>query len=233
VLGIVAHDLRNPLGTILMQTALLRRPAPEPERRSQEPTARLERAAVRMNRLIEDLLDVTRIEAGRLSVEQARLPAGQMLSDAVEAQKALAACAAVELRLEGAPELPELWADRHRLGQVFENLIGNAIKFTEPGGRITVGAAPGDGEALFWVADTGCGVAAEDLPHLFDRFWQARKSDRRSAGLGLPIVKGIVEAHGGRIWVESTPGRGSTFFFTIPTAARVEAWRPEPAPHGP
>ena len=102
--------------------------------------------------------------------------------------------------------------------QVFENLIGNALKFTHPGGRITVGAAPRAGETLFWVADTGSGIASEDVVHVFDRFWQSRKADRRGAGLGLSIVKGIVEAHGGRIWVESLIGRGSTFFFTIPAA---------------
>lgn len=96
-----------------------------------------------------------------------------------------------------------------------------------------IGAAPRDDETLFWVADTGSGIAADDVPHLFDRFWQARKADRRGAGLGLPIVKGIVEAHGGRIWVESTPGCGSTFSFTLPTMPRAEEWRGERAPHGP
>jgi len=95
-----------------------------------------------------------------------------------------------------------------------------------------IGAAPRDDEVLFWLTDTGAGIAAEDMPHLFDRFWQARKAKRRGAGLGLPIVKGIVEAHGGRIWVESTPGCGSTFYFTIPAAPRAKDWRAEPAPHG-
>jgi signal transduction histidine kinase len=83
---------------------------------------------------------------------------------------------------------------------------------------------------LFWVADTGAGIAAEDVPHVFDRFWQARRGGRRGAGLGLPIVKGIVEAHGGRIWVESAAGRGSTFFFTMPAAHRAGSWDPESAP---
>jgi signal transduction histidine kinase len=114
---------------------------------------------------------------------------------------------------------------------VFENLIGNALKFTESGGRITVGAAAQESEVLFWVADTGSGIAAEDQRHLFDQFWQARKNRRHGVGLGLPIVKGIVQAHGGRVWIESTPGRGSTFFFTIPTATRGEVERPEPAVH--
>jgi PAS domain S-box-containing protein len=223
VLGVVAHDLRNPLNNILMQVNLLRRQREEPERQAQKPAEAIERAAIRMNRLIQDLLDVARMEAGRLSVEPARVPAYPIVSDSVEAQKALATSASLELRLEAAPDLPEVWADRDRVLQVFENLIGNALKFTKPGGRITVGAARRAGEVLFWVSDTGSGIAAEDLPHLFERFWQARKAERRGAGLGLPIVKGIIEAHRGRIWVESHPGQGSTFFFTLPTAQPAEA----------
>lgn len=232
VLGIVAHDLRNPLNSILLQAGLLRSREPEPERSARKPAEVIERAATRMNRLIQDLLDVTRMEAGRLSVEPARVSAHHVVADAVEAQKPLATSASIELRLEAAPDLPELWADRDRLLQVFENLMGNALKFTKPGGRVTVGAIPKEGEVLFRVTDTGSGIAAEDLPHLFERFWQARK-ERRGAGLGLPIVKGIIEAHRGRIWAESLPGQGSTFFFTIPTAQRAEDSRAASAPRGP
>jgi signal transduction histidine kinase len=137
---------------------------------------------------------------------------------------------AVELRLEMSQEIPDLWADRDRLLQVFDNLIGNAVKFTAPGGCITVGAGLRDGDALFWVSDTGPGIAMEDQPHVFDRFWQVRRTRRTGAGLGLAIVKGIVEAHGGRVWVESTPGRGSTFFFTIPTAPLLERTPGDPVP---
>jgi PAS domain S-box-containing protein len=223
VLGIVAHDLRNPLSSILMSTALLAHRSAEPERRSRTPVEAIERATNRMNRLIEDLLDVTRMEAGRLSCELASVPPGQAMADAVETQQAFASSASLKLELEASRELPEIWADCNRLLQVFENLIGNAIKFTGPGGRITVGAAPRAGEVLFWVTDTGKGIAAESLPHLFDRFWQARNAEQGGAGLGLPIVKGIIEAHRGRIWVESTPGKGSSFFFTIPTAPREQA----------
>ena len=222
VLGVVAHDLRNPLASILMQSALLRRSDGEPERRSQKPAAAIERAANRMNRLIQDLLDTSRMEAGRLSVEQTCVNAGKALSEFVETQKPLASARSLELRLEVASDAGEVFADRERLLQVLENLVGNAMKFTKSGGCVTVGAAPRNGEFLFWVKDTGAGVASDDLPHLFDRFWQARKAGRQGIGLGLPIAKGIVEAHGGRIWVESQVGEGSTFFFTLPLA------RPEP-----
>jgi PAS domain S-box-containing protein len=229
VLGIVAHDLRNPLNSILLHINQLKHSEAAAEPRSQKSAQAIERAAVRMNRLIQDLLDVTRMEAGRLSIEQASVPAQQVVSDSVEAQRPLIAAAAIELQQDAARELPEVWADRDRLHQVLENLIGNALKFTKPGGRVTVGAAPGDGEVLFWVTDTGSGIAAEDLPHLFDRFWQVRRADRRGVGLGLAIVKEIIDAHHGHIWVESTLGHGSTFFFTIPTAPPAPARSPEPA----
>lgn len=219
VLGVVAHDLRNPLATILMQASLLRRRGSEPERRSREAVDRIERAANRMNHLVRDILDITRVEAGRLVIERAPVPAGLVVSESVEAQRALATSASLELRLDLRDDIPEVWADRHRLHQVFENLIGNAVKFTEPGGSIVVGAASRERDVLFWVSDTGSGIAAKDLPFVFERHWQAQRARNRGAGLGLPIVKGIVEAHGGRVWVESTPGQGSTFFFTMPAYA--------------
>jgi len=171
-----------------------------------------------MNRLIQDLLDVSRLDAGHFALELDRVPAGQIIFDSANAQQTLVSSGSLELRLEVAPALPEIWIDRDRLLQVFDNLIGNAAKFTAPGGRISVGARLAEGGILFWVADTGVGISAEDLPHLFDRFWQARKADSRGAGLGLSIVKGLVEAHRGRVWVESVTGRGSTFYFTLPQA---------------
>ena len=225
VLSIVAHDLRNPLGTILLQAAMLRRGGGAHGDPPRKPADVIERSAVRMNHLIQDLLDVARMEGGRLSITQTRVPAGLVISDAVQAQEPRAASASLDLRLEAESQLPELWADRDRLLQIFENLIGNAIKFTKAGGCITVGAARADEHVLFWVADTGYGIAADDLPHVFERLWQASKTGQHGAGLGLPIVKGIVEAHGGRVWVESRLGEGSIFFFTIPTVHTAEAWR--------
>jgi signal transduction histidine kinase len=163
------------------------------------------------------------MEGGQLSVEQARVPAEQIVVDSMEAQRPLASSAAIELELELEPDVPDVWADRDRVLQVFENLIGNAVRFTEPGGRITAGAAAQDGDVVFWVRDTGAGISAEELPHVFDRFWQARKTRRGGAGLGLQIVKGIVEAHGGHIWVESRVGAGTTFYFTLPAAQTAGA----------
>ncbi|HEY5414184.1 MAG TPA: PAS domain S-box protein [Gemmatimonadaceae bacterium] len=219
VLGVVAHDLRNPLSTILMQTSA----------RSRKPNEIIYRAATRMNRLIQDLLDVSLIELGQLPLQRVRLSGGEIVVEAVETQKMLATSSSVELRLDVGKDVAEVWGQHDRLLQVFENLIGNAIKFTKAGGWITVGAASNEQEVVFWVADSGGGIAPGDIPHVFDRFWQATRGDRRGAGLGLPITKGIVEAHGGRIWVESTLGRGSTFFFSIPRA-RPTADQPSGVP---
>ena len=222
VLGVVAHDLRNPLGTIMLQASLLRRLEPELGPRAGKLADVIERASRRMNRLIQDLLDTTRMETGSLPINPARVPAAQIVLGSEEAHKAVLASGSLQLRVELPPELPDVWGDRDRLFQVFENLLGNAAKFTPAGGRITVGARPGEKEIVFWVADTGEGIAAADVPRVFDRFWQARKGEHHGAGLGLAIAKGIVEAHGGRIWVDSAPGQGSTFAFTVPMAPPVD-----------
>jgi PAS domain S-box-containing protein len=218
VLGIVAHDLRNPLNTILAAARIVEEHiAEEGATIAQTSVGVILRSVSRATRLINDLLDVTSIEAGQLSVVRDHFSAEQVVVGAVEGQRLLASSASLELRVDIERPLPEIWADRHRCLQVFENLIGNAIKFTPRGGRITIGAIPGDGEVHFWVADTGPGIAPENLSRVFDRFWQARNAKIDGAGLGLPICKGIVEANGGRIWVESGQGGGTTFHFTVPT----------------
>ena len=225
VLGVVAHDLRNPLSAILMQIAALRHSGPGPERRLQKPVEAIHRAATRMNRLLQDLLDVALMEAGQLTLECTRLSPRDVIAEAVDMHRPLAASSSLDLRVDVDPDIPDVWGDGNRLLQVFENLIGNAIKFTPAGGRITAGAAATEEEVLFRVADTGSGIPSDDLPRVFDRFWQATRTGRRGAGLGLPITRGIVEAHGGRIWAESAAGRGSTFFFTIPRAAAAAETR--------
>jgi signal transduction histidine kinase len=227
VLGVVAHDLRNPLSAIQLQSSTLRYFGPESERHIEEVREAIHRAVTRMNRLIQDLLDIALMEAGQLTIERARLSSGDLVVEAVDIQRGLASSSSLEIRVGVGSNLPAVWGDRDRLLQVFENLIGNAIKFTKPGGSITVGAAPRDREVVFWVGDTGDGIEPENLPRIFDRFWQATKTGRQGAGLGLPITKGIVEAHGGHIWVESTAGSGSTFFFAIPGVSAAEKRRSE------
>ncbi len=219
VLGVVAHDLRNPLGAILVESHLLQRLTGQGDGAFKRSTETIQSAVMRMTRLVEDLLDVARLEDGGLIVAPGRIAPHGVVADAVAMQMAVARSASLALDLDLSGDLPEVWADRDRLLQIFENLIGNAIKFTAVEGSIRVGGASREGEVLFWVRDTGCGVSAEDLPRLFDRFWQARRDERqRGTGLGLPIAKGLVEAHGGQIWAESALGQGTTFFFTIPSA---------------
>jgi hypothetical protein len=141
VLGIVAHDLRNPLSSILLQSQLLRPPDAGPDRRSHRPAEVIQRAAKRMNRLIRDLLDVSTMEAGRFAIEHARISPSELLAEFVEAQRPMAAASTLELRLDVSDELPDIWGDSSRVLQVLENLIGNASKFTAPGGLITIGVA--------------------------------------------------------------------------------------------
>lgn len=233
VLAIVAHDLRNPLSAILIEAETLRRSAARLDSDARESVEAITLSGTRMNRLIQDLLDVTRLEAGPLAIERRALSAAALIADAFELCKGLVSRRAQELRLDVRGALPDVWADRDRLLQVFDNLVGNAVKFSKPDAFITLGAASRDHEVAFWVADSGPGISIEDQAHLFDRFWQARAGGRAGAGLGLPIVKGIVEAHCGKVSVESEPGRGSTFLFTIPTAENVPHPSAAPAPQLP
>ena len=223
VLRVVAHDLRNPLNHILLQSELLSEGRPS-LRSGRKPVDVIRTAAQRMKRLIEDMLDVARLELGVLAVERTALEARDVLEEAFEAKVDEATRAGLHLRLDASEDLCVLLGDRDRLLQVFENLLSNAIKFSTPGEEIVLGGEPRGDDVLFWVEDTGSGIAEKHLPRLFDPFWQAVETDRRGIGLGLPIVKGIVEAHGGTVWVESRIGDGTTVFFTVPTpAARSEA----------
>ncbi len=220
VLGVVAHDLRNPLATVQMcASAIAAGASPD---QVEEMTGVIRRSAEWMEHIIRDLLDVTAIEAGRLTVERAALPVEDVLDAARERYAPLAAARGIlfDARTTGDTPPPPIDADFDRLQQVVGNLVGNAIKFTPTGGRVTLAAAPtrlGDAEAVrFEIADTGPGIPTAHLPHLFDRFWQARETRRGGAGLGLAIAKGIVEAHGGTIGVESAAGAGARFWFVVP-----------------
>jgi signal transduction histidine kinase len=219
VLSVVSHDLRNPVHTIGMSSAFLLDVLPAEGKQGEmvmKQLAIIKRATDSMNRMIQDLLDITRIESGRLAMDCSELAVPALLDEVVSMMEPLARRAGVALECRLAPELPVLYADRDRLVQVFSNLVGNALKFTPAGGSVALRAHVAGGAVCFQVADTGSGITAEHLPRLFDRFWQARRTDTRGLGLGLPIVKGIVDAHGGRIEVASAPGEGSTFSFTIP-----------------
>jgi PAS domain S-box-containing protein len=215
VLGVVSHDLRNPLTAILLNVdaALASGTLPPAACEALEGVVR---SAQAMDRMIQDLLDVARIEARQLRIDPAPCAPADLVGEAVGMMAPIAEERGIRLA-EAVEGCPPVRADRDRVQQVFSNLVGNALKFTPPGGMVTVGAAPGDGTVRFWVRDTGPGIAADEVERLWDPFWQGEGAARRSgAGLGLPIARGIVEAHGGRAWVESTPGAGTTFHFTVP-----------------
>jgi len=218
VLAIVSHDLRNPLNTISMGASALSGFTGDEATRAKY-IQMIQRAIQRMNRLIEDLLDVVRLEAGqRLALEPKPLELERLIAELCESFTAQAAPNQQTFTCECAPGLPPVVADRDRLGQVLANLVGNALKFTPEGGRVTLRASSADVQVLIAVEDTGPGISPEDLPRIFDPYWQAGRTARLGAGLGLTIAKGIVEAHGGSIWVESRPGAGSTFTFALPFA---------------
>lgn len=217
VLAVVAHDLRNPLNTVTMAVSLMLESTPVERTEERRRVEIVRRAADRMNRMIQDLLDVKRMESGRLGIDARPESAASLVNDTIEMLRPLAKGSTILLEANIAENLPPVVADAARIQQVLSNLVGNAVKFTPRNGRVTVSAERIDGEVRFSVIDTGPGIPPEQVPHIFGRFWQAKPSDRRGIGLGLAIAKGIVEGHQGRIWVESHVGLGSTFYFTLPS----------------
>ena len=225
VLAVVSHDLRNPLHAVLLAATVLDEysGAAKWSERERKQLRAIRSSAQQMSALIRDLMEAAALESGQRALHLEAVEPARLLTDAVELHRGLAQQKGIALEPEAAPGLPAVQADRARLLQVLANLLGNAIKFTPGGGTVTLGAAPREGGVGFFVSDTGPGIAPEQLPHVFERYWRAERGDRQ--GLGLAIARGIVEAHGGRIWVQSAPGQGTTFFFTLPL-------RPEPPRQG-
>ena len=222
LLAIVSHDLRNPLSVIVGGAAFVQRISGEglEGERTRKSAQAILHAADQMTRLIADLLDLAQIQAGKLAVEQKPHAAEGIVREGIEMLRPLAA--RKELQLDGlVSDGLHVSCDRQRLLQIFSNLVGNAVKFTPKGGSVFIDARGAGVEAIFLVRDTGQGIPEDELPRIFDRYWQAQKHNRHGIGLGLTIVKGLVEAHGGRLWVESKLGAGTTFFFTLPLAAPV------------
>jgi signal transduction histidine kinase len=217
-MGMVSHDLRNLLCAVVMEASFLSDKASESEEgwRTVAGMNRLRQYAARMNRLIGDLVDIASIDAGKLSIRRESCDADALLTEAVGAFAASASEKGIFLGSETVGGIVKADFDHQRMLQVLANLISNALKFSPRGGKITV-RADRAGDALHLsVSDTGTGIPASMLEAVFERFCQVGKNDQRGLGLGLYISKCIVEAHGGRIWVESRLGEGSSFHFTIP-----------------
>jgi K+-sensing histidine kinase KdpD len=225
VLGIVAHDLRNPLNLISATTQFLLEDSLAPPERTRLLT-NATRAAKQMNRMIADLLDTVRLQSGRLSLLLEDVPAEAILQQLEETFGPVARSQHRQFRIARPAQQFAMRADPLRVSQILGNLVGNALKFTPEEGLVTLRLSRDDSSAQFDVIDTGPGISASDLPHLFDDFWQAGRGDHRGVGLGLAIAKALVEAHGGTIGVTSTVGHGSTFWFAIPLAGAPATERP-------
>lgn len=213
VLAVVSHDLRNPLNTIQLACAML-----EQGVGLEKNVGRVRRAVIQMQGLIDDLLDAASIRAARLRIVAAPLDARSLVRDLTDSFAAEAAERGIELQLDAATSVT-IQADERRLSQALSNLLHNALKFTPKGGRIELRLEVEPESVRFTVTDTGRGIAPEDLDKVFDREWQSDETAHLGSGMGLYIAKGVVAAHGGEIYVQSTQGRGSTFWFSLPRGA--------------
>jgi signal transduction histidine kinase len=219
-LAVVSHDLRTPLAVIHTTTSMLLNPkyslTPEQIREQLE---RVRRNADLMNRMVGDLMDIVNLRSGRLSIDPKPLVVNETLREAVSAHEVLAREKGLSLSYDAGANIMRAEADRARLMQLFQNLLGNAIKFCKAGDSVTVTSRTHGNTAQIVIADSGPGIAAEDLPHIFDPYYSAsKKHDKNGTGLGLFIAKGIVDAHGGSIRCNSEPGVGTTFNVTLPLA---------------
>jgi signal transduction histidine kinase len=217
ILAIVSHDLRSPLTSIQMTGQLLPKIA-EDKSKVLKFSEKILSSAYQMKRMIEDLMDFAKIQEGNLSIEMKNEEPTLVVESVFEMMNGQATEKGIQLSREASPKLPVVKYDKQRIVQVLVNLVGNAIKFSRSGGHVHLAAFEFNSGVKFSVTDNGLGISEEDLPKIFDRYWQASRSKTASAGLGLSITKGIIEAHGSQIKVESQLGKGSTFYFVLPVS---------------
>jgi PAS domain S-box-containing protein len=228
VLAIVSHDLKNPVTTISLVAQWLRSCRGMEASQLETAAVKIERAVQKMLLLISDLLDLSKIRSGTLSVEFRPVGVDGLLMPVIESMRTQAEARRQTIDLNIASGLPLVWADPDRIGQVMSNLLGNAIKFSPEDSKILVSAVQETDCVVIGVSDRGPGIPPEYLQKVFDRYWQATEAKGVGSGLGLSIAKGIVNAHCGKIWAESQPGKGSCFYFTLPLAG-IAAKRPDVA----
>jgi signal transduction histidine kinase len=224
--GIVSHDLGNPLATIQICANALLDPEPQPAGSIRQIAEIIHRSGAWMQQIIRDLLDRVSLDAGRLPFAREPVAVSDVMDTTETMFLPVAREHGVDFAIESAADLPRVDADAHRLQQALSNLLGNAMKFTPSGGRVVLSAREsGDkenGRAIrFEVSDTGPGIPEQDLPHVFDWLWHSQTGERTGSGLGLAIAKGVIEAHSTHLMVESVPGHGSTFWFTLPACERT------------
>lgn len=220
MIGIVSHDLRNPVAAVKMLTRAMLNSFAEKESPVMENVELMSQAADQMDSLIRDLLDVSRLDSGNLKLQLEAVDPVLLVHDSLRTLVPLAGERKIVLENLVEGTFPLVLADVDRVQQVLSNLVGNALKFTSAGGRIEISAVTSPDEITISVKDNGKGIAKDQLAHVFERYWQSSRTDKHGAGLGLPIAKGIVEAHGGRIWIESELGRQTTVSFTLPTSSK-------------
>ncbi|MBI4260983.1 MAG: HAMP domain-containing protein [Actinobacteria bacterium] len=214
----VSHELKTPISALRAHLENLLDGVEEPDPGTLQ---LMLQQAERLTRLVEQLLDLSRLESGELPLDREEFPLGPLVSQVASEVQAARPGRRVDVLCEVPAELPAVWADRERIHQVLFNLLDNAVRFTPEGGSVRVRAERVDGRCEVRVADTGPGIPAEHLPFLFERFYRADTARARGdggTGIGLAIARSVVEAHGGRIWADSEVGRGSTFTFELPTA---------------
>lgn len=216
ILSVVSHDLRNPVGMIMIAaSSLLNVDAGEKTVRVRTMAERIHRQAERMARFITDLVDFAGIESGRLELERARHEPETIVTAASELFGPIALERGLRFETRVSPKLPIVECDSDRAVQVLTSLVSNALKVTPKGGAVSIGADVRGDDVVFYVRDTGPGLDADELPNLFERHWRSKSTMYKGAGLALAIARGIVDAHGGKIWAESRVGAGSTFYFSL------------------
>ena len=216
----VSHELRNPLASIRSMIETLSGGAIDDRRTAADFVSRIEQDVRRMDTLVSELLELSRLESGQVALDVRPLSLEPIAADTVASFHDRSSGGGVEVSVEIPADLPLVLGESEKIRQVLSNLMDNALKFTPPGGRITVSARPGHRNVIARVSNTGDGIAPEHLPHLFERFYKVDRSRHDlGTGLGLAIVKHIVLAHGGDVDVESSLGEGATFTFTLPRAS--------------
>ena len=218
MVGVVSHDLRNPVAAVKMLSRTLLRAPDQAGTSARETIELIAQAAEQMDALIRDLLEVSHLDSGKLLILPISVEPSTLLTDSLQTLRPLLDEKGMKLDLQIETGLRQVKADPERIQQTLSNLVGNSIKFSSTGSKIVVIARSNPEGVVISVVDNGNGIPADQLPRVFDRYWQSSRTDRQGAGLGLAIAKGIIDSHGGRIWIESKAGEGTTVSFTLPLA---------------